>query len=202
MRNRLLILIFVALATKSLAQAPADEHTLHICADNYMKGAFELKQFERAEKELKECMIGKKFPSFSATAMDGKKYSSADLKNKVVLVSCWFIGCAPCVAEIPVFNELNQEFKGQGFILLTFTRDQIEYLTKFIKEKSINYTVFPNADELIERKWKMVYGYPANFILSKKGEIVEFSGGGPTDEPGLQLAKEKFRKIIIAEVAK
>jgi len=205
--NRYLTLTLIVFVSRAFAQTqPNEVGTLDKCAQEFHEGSAEGNSFDRAvfvrkEKELRECLIGKRFPSFAVTDLAGKKYSDADLNGKVVLASSWFIGCAPCVAEIPLLNELNLEFKDKGFLLLSFSTDNVEHLTKFLEAKPITYTIFPNSHELLG-KLKTTYGYPTNIFLNKKGEIVEFSTGGALDENGLQLTKEKFRKIIMAELGK
>ena len=206
MGNKLLTLILIFLASRAFAQVQTnDEGTLDKCAQifqgNNEKVPFDPDELIRNNKELRDCMIGKKFPSFRAMSMDGKEYSNLDLQGKVVLLSSWFIGCAPCEAEIPLFNELNQEFKGKGFLLLSFSRDNIGYLANFLKEKPITYAILPNSEELL-RKLKTTYGYPTNIFLNKNGEIAEFSTGGRVDEDGLRLTKATFRAIIMSELAK
>jgi thiol-disulfide isomerase/thioredoxin len=188
---------------RAFAQAQSDEKTLHPCAEIFSgNDASDLSMYFQKNQKLQECMVGKKFPSFKATAMSGKNYSSTDLTNKVVLINSWFIGCAPCKAEIPLLNELNQEFKDKGFLLLAFSTDKDEHLTEFLKDRSITFDVFSNSKELLDQKLKTTYSYPANIFLNKKGEIVAYSAGGALDEKGLQQTKEKFRKIIMDELAK
>jgi peroxiredoxin len=187
----------------AFTQAQADKKTLHSCAEIFSKDdATEPPQHSRKMEKLRECMVGKKFPSFSVAAISGKNYSIVDLKDKVVLVNSWFIGCAPCVAEMLLLNELNQEFKDKGFLLLAFSTDDSEHLSQFLKDRPTTYDIFSNSRELIQQTLKTTYGYPTNIFLNKKGEIVEYSVGGALEEKGLQQTKERFRKIIMEELAK
>ena len=55
-----------------------------------------MRQF--AADELKYyAMKGKPIPPFSFKDINGKLYTSANTKGKIVLFKCWFIGCVVCV---------------------------------------------------------------------------------------------------------
>lgn len=157
---------------------------------------------ERQIIELKNCIRGLKFPSFNITSIKNKSYSLDDLKGKVVLINLWFIGCPPCVAEIPIFNELTAEFSDKDFVILSFARDNAKSIKKFIKKRPIEFSVFANAKDLIKNKFKMGFGYPTNIFLNKNGEIVDFKIGAGTDEPALNRMKKEMKELIEKELTK
>jgi peroxiredoxin len=146
---------------------------------------------------VRDYFIGLKFPAFSLTSIDGKEYQPNDLRGKVVLLNFWFIGCAPCVAEIPMLRQLTEEYQDKDFLLLTFSTDDKESILNFKKENDLNYDVFEKSRELIENKFYLCYGYPTTIILDKEGRIVEFRLGG--ERKGENLP-ETFKKIIDAEL--
>ena len=43
--------------------------------------------------------------------MDGNRFTSANLKDKVTVFNCWFTACVPCVTEIPDLNTLKEKYK-------------------------------------------------------------------------------------------
>jgi len=43
--------------------------------------------------------IGKEFTTFSAFDLQGKKYETALLKEKITFINFWFEACRPCKAE-------------------------------------------------------------------------------------------------------
>lgn len=152
-------------------------------------------------EHLKRCLTGLQFPSFSGTTVEGKYYSLEDLRGKVVLINLWFIGCPPCIAEIPILNELATEYR-EDFIVLSFGLDDRKSIVKFIKERPINFPVFADSKELIKNTFRINVGYPTNVLLNKEGKIIDFKLGASNNEVGLNKMKEDLKRIVEGELHK
>ena len=50
----------------------------------------------------------------TGTTLDGKAFTSADWKGKVVLVDFWATWCRPCLAELPRVQKLYKDFHDKG----------------------------------------------------------------------------------------
>jgi thiol-disulfide isomerase/thioredoxin len=202
MKNSLVIILLLTFGSINFsthAQIVA-RFTLDECAKEFYRESNT--DLVKKASELRDCIIGKKFPAFKATALTGKEYSNADFDNKVVFITSWFTTCAPCIAEIPMFKELNEIYRDKGFVFLSFTPNNAEQITKFIKERPIPYDVITDAEGLIQFEMQWNYGYPTNIIINKKGEIVEFKNGSPVDKEGLEKAKAEFIAIIERELSR
>lgn len=204
--KHLLVLIFLAIET--FCDAQSYEEAVDKCTQTFQLGLDpnNIKELESKMEqnlvELRKCMIGLKFPSFTATTIDNKTYTLNDLRRKVVLINLWFIGCPPCVAEIPMFNELQNEFSRKDFIILSFGLDDNKSIEEFIKKQPINFSVFANSENLISNKFKMSFGYPTNIFLDQDRQIIEFTTGGAMDVVGLKKTKEELKNLIKRELGK
>ena len=118
------------------------------------------------------------------------------------MINFWFIACPPCVAEVPMLNEIHYEYKGKDFKLISFAPDDASAINDFISKHKIKYEIFPKTNDLITKTFKMNFGYPTTFFLDRKGEIVEMKTGGAIDEKGLKWTKEEFKRIIDKEIGK
>src|SRR5262249_39556362 len=68
---------------------------------------------------------------FDVVSLDGKHWSLAELKGKTVALNFWFVGCLPCREEIPVLNQLVEQYKDVEF--LGFALDDSDQLRDFLK---------------------------------------------------------------------
>ncbi|MBL0095946.1 MAG: TlpA family protein disulfide reductase [Bacteroidetes bacterium] len=59
-----------------------------------------------------------KIPSFTGKTLSNKTVDSLYFKDKLTLISFFYIGCAPCMREIPVLNRLNKHYAGKPVQLL------------------------------------------------------------------------------------
>jgi len=195
------ILFFLVLGVYQSANGQTYDEVIGPCRAGYLNSmSLPLEQldsvFDRATGKLRACLLGTKFRSFSVVDMNGQHYSSKDMEGKVVLINFWFTTCPPCVAEIPVFNELKTDFKEEDFMILSFASNDREAMLDFMKENAVDYPVIIDAKELIEMDFKMIFGYPTTILLNRSSEIVDFENGGPLEADKLQIVKEHYASLI------
>jgi peroxiredoxin len=82
-------------------------------------------------------------PAFTATTINGKTYSLADLKGKVVVINFWSTRCINCVDETPSLNALVDNYKGQNVVFIAFAHDAQEKVQKFLKKNPFKYEIVP-----------------------------------------------------------
>lgn len=116
-------------------------------------------------------MEGTRFPEFKFTDLNGNVYTTENAKGKIILLKCWFINCQPCVAEMPILNNLIKKYRTRKDILfLSLAFDSKEQLKSFLLQTKFNYAVIPTDQNYIEKTLK-VTGYPTHFIITKEGLI-------------------------------
>ncbi|NJL14107.1 MAG: TlpA family protein disulfide reductase [Microscillaceae bacterium] len=201
--KRLLLTTFLIMPVLSgFSQPNAYSEAAKKCATDFQEGLLTIATEDRDsvfyEKmvNLRDCFLGLKFPDFSLLSIDRTPYSLNDLKGKVVMLNLWFIGCAPCVAEMPILGQLAEEYQGKDFILLTFSLDDNASIMEFKKKKELNFVIFAKSRQIIEELFLLTFGYPTNIILDKEGKIAEFKLGAPMDESELQKMKSSFKEVI------
>ena len=111
---------------------------------------------------------------FSVKDMKGNKYSLNSLKGKVIVMNFWFIGCKPCLQEIPELNELVEKYHGKEVVFLGFALDKKSRLETFLKKKPFNYNIIPGSK--IDSSYE-VYGYPTHVVINQNSEIVWRTSG-------------------------
>jgi thiol-disulfide isomerase/thioredoxin len=111
----------------------------------------------------------------SITTTSGKVLNSEYFKDKIILTNFWFIGCYPCMKEIPDLNKIAVDFKDKvTFVAINKGNStaQIEY---FIKKFPFLYTQTMAKQDLLDSL--KINLYPTNILYNKKGEVVFKSEG-------------------------
>jgi thiol-disulfide isomerase/thioredoxin len=62
---------------------------------------------------------------FSAVDLQGKEWSAADFRGRVVLIDFWATWCAPCLAEIPTLRRLRDTLGSERFEVVGVSVDSI-----------------------------------------------------------------------------
>ena len=117
-------------------------------------------------------------PKFMVSDINGRTYSTDELKGKVVVINFWFVACKPCVKEIPDLNKLVQDYKSAEVVFLAFALNPSSELKKFIAKNPFQYNIIPDASALANLF--AVKAYPTHIIADRNGKIVH-SVSGVTD---------------------
>lgn len=154
--------------------------------------AAKIKSFENYKGG--DFMLNETAPNFLLRDMDNNLINLKDLKGEYVMLNFWFVGCKPCVMEMPELNELVEEFKSQGIHFLAIGLDNPERVATFLKKQEFDYTLLTNG-RLVAGEYG-VTSYPTHLFLDKEGKVI-FSQQGYF--PGLKYA---LRKRLLDAVEK
>jgi peroxiredoxin len=118
-------------------------------------------------------MEGKELPAYQFTDMDGKMFSEENTKGKILVVKCWFIGCKPCVEEMPALNQLVKQYSSrQDIAFIGLALDKKEALKPFLKRFQFDYAVIPEQESYIMEQLQ-VNQFPTHLLINKQGRIAK-----------------------------
>lgn len=125
--------------------------------------------------------LGKEFQFPSLRTLGNTLISIDDLKGKPTLVNFWFTSCPPCIAEIPMLNELRRRFADSvNFVAVTFeSKAKVE---KFLQAHPFDFIQVVDATRYIKELG--VRSYPLNIFVDKNGIVKEFKVGAPSSNDG------------------
>ncbi|MBN1477569.1 redoxin domain-containing protein [Candidatus Sumerlaeota bacterium] len=121
-------------------------------------------------------------PPFTLTDTEGQRVSLADSDGEVRIVDFWATWCPPCIAEIPHFNEIAEEYAGRVTLLGISTDDSEEDLAEFLEEEEMGYTILRD-NRVVSRIYGALLdsgqmeGIPTTFVIDQTGEVAAIHEG-------------------------
>lgn len=110
---------------------------------------------------------GDKFPKFSATGIDGKKWINKDVEGKVMVLNCWFTGCGPCRTEMPELSTWKEEMPDVLFFSSTY--EDAATARSVLESRNFTWTALVN--DKVFTKYIGSNGYPLTVVVGKDGII-------------------------------
>ncbi|HBS50175.1 MAG TPA: thioredoxin [Rhodobacteraceae bacterium] len=98
----------------------------------------------------------------------------ADYRGKYVLLNFWATWCAPCRKEMPMLAELQTEFGGENFEVLTLAtgRNNPAGIVKFFDEIGVdNLPRHQDPKQAVAREMG-IFGLPITVILNPEGQEI------------------------------
>jgi peroxiredoxin len=146
-------------------------------------------------KKLDELTVfaqGAQAYNFSLKNTKDQVVSMSDFKGKVVVMDVWAMWCAPCLAEKPFFQAIEESFKERDDIVFVGVSHDGQGKKKawkdFVGKKG--YTSIELLAEYNESigKYYKIEGIPRFMIFDKEGKIVTVDAPRPSNP--------KFKKLI------
>jgi thiol-disulfide isomerase/thioredoxin len=124
-----------------------------------------------AVPEAKPGEIGSRLPRFAVKDIAGREFSSADLHGKVVLINFWATWCAPCVKEMPGFQQLQDRYRKQGLVVVGIALDaDSSAVASFASELGVRYPLLLNTPQL-QQDLGGILGLPTTLVFDRQGTL-------------------------------
>lgn len=105
--------------------------------------------------------------------LQGKDYSLAQYRGKVVMLNFFTFFCGPCRDEMPDLNKIYHEYQSKGLqvvgIALSSDPTQIRFL---VKQLGLDYPVL-NGNDKVSNAYGSVAVVPTTVIIDKQGNIAQ-----------------------------
>lgn len=131
-------------------------------------------------------------PPLSFFTMDGRAVELADLQGRVVLLNYWATWCPPCRAEMPGFQDVYEEKKDAGFIVIGVSTDDrpVAEVEAWLAERRITYPVVMATPQL-GTAFGPITSLPTSLLIDKKGRV-RYTVKGFFTEPALRAAVDRL----------
>lgn len=135
------------------------------------------------------------------TTFDGAPLSLDQYKGKWVLLNFWATWCAPCRKEMPMLSELQTEFGGENFDVVTIAtgRNPPPAMKSFFDEIGVdNLPLYRDPKSGLAREMGIL-GLPITVIINPEGQEVARMRGDA--DWASDNAKDILRTILGIETA-
>ena len=152
------------------------------------------------QKKVDELTVyAKGAPAYNFSLKDTKDQtvSMSDFKGKVVVMDIWAMWCAPCLAEKPFFQKVEESFKDRNdIVFIGVSHDgyaKKEPWKAFVAKKGFkNIELLSEYDESIGKYYK-IEGIPRFMIFDKEGKIVTVDAPRPSDPEFKSLIEQTLQ---------
>ncbi len=105
--------------------------------------------------------------------LDGQGKRLSDYRGSWLVVNFWAEWCAPCLAEIPELNKLNDLASQENWQIIGISYDPLnnDSLKEMVKKWDIQYPVVASTPNPI-LPFALPSQLPGNYIINPEGELV------------------------------
>ncbi|MBR5593777.1 MAG: redoxin domain-containing protein [Bacteroidaceae bacterium] len=147
-------------------------------------------------------MPGNKAPLSTLKDANGKEYTFADFKGKVLVIDVWATWCHSCLSNMHRFTGMRYWFKKESdvcFITVSIDRSEdkeqwLEAIGKHNMKGMLN--LFPDCS--VQSQFEsdfQISGVPRYIIIGKQGEIISAHAPAPGPEMAAMIEKARFAEF-------
>lgn len=127
---------------------------------------------KKAEPRGPHPLLAKPAPSFKLELLDGGEFDLSQQKDKnIVILDFWATWCGPCVRVMPVMEEVANEYKDKGVILIAVNlRESPQKIRSFLQEQGLHPIVALDKDGAVGTVYKAEF-IPQTVIIDKDGIV-------------------------------
>jgi len=113
-------------------------------------------------------------PYFEVKTLNGEIISFKDLKGKYLVINWWATSCGPCIAEMPVLNNIVEKYKSRtDVVFIAMAWDEKEKLERFLTKRHFKY------QQTYNRELTSIFGesFPKHVIVNPQGIVTYYKSG-------------------------
>jgi peroxiredoxin len=133
-------------------------------------------------------------PDFTLKSHSGKNVKLSELRGEVVLINFWASWCGPCRQEMPLLDELHNQYKALGFTVLGVNVEEDTFQArKLLKDMPVSFPVLFDDSSVVSKQYDVI-AMPSTVLVDRNGNMRYLHKGY---KPGLEeVYLEQVRELI------
>lgn len=132
-----------------------------------------IKEYSEVLIENHGWLADKNIPDFSMTDSSGDLIQLSKIAEPYILLDFWFVGCKPCMQDIPLLEEIKTKYSNRIKILSVNSVDTKEQVLSWISKESYRFPVIILDSNSESIKYFKPQQYPTYHLISNDLRIIE-----------------------------
>lgn len=154
---------------------------------------------KKGNKEASEFFRNMDTVDFDGNQVDASLFA----ENTITLVNLWNVGCTPCVEEMPVFEQLNEEYEGKGAAIKglyysagsTLTEEEEKEIRDIMENAGASFQQLTLSEEMIQHDViQKIQAFPTTFVVDSEGNILNKVMGSNDYDGWKSFIEEELKK--------
>jgi len=136
--------------------------------------------------------VGQPAPPLRLPMVGGGETDLGAYRGKVLILNYWATWCEPCKAEMPVFEQAQQQYRDRGLVVLGVNfQERDEEITAFLNQVGVTFPSLVDRTGEVARQWRAT-GLPTTFLIDRQGVIRDVRVGAFTET----MLDERLTKLL------
>ena len=131
-------------------------------------GIYASRQVQQGAQAVASVMLDQPAPHFELEDLAGNPLRLQDLRGKIVVLNFWATWCGPCVQEMPVFQQYQDQYPDELVVVGVDMQEDPRRVTDFLQNFDIRYPIVIDGPGDVGRLYN-VLGLPTTFFIDQEG---------------------------------
>lgn len=117
---------------------------------------------------MRQWPAGKAAPALDLVDLDGKRWTLADVKGKVVVMNFWASWCEPCAVEMPSLSWLAEQPGDEPLVLGVNYQEHLDKIRRFVEQMQVAFPILLDKNGEAARAWTPRV-FPSTVVIARDG---------------------------------